>query len=55
MRVVGFGGTTFCGRCVGGVWLLSVINNGCNVTGVLYTRIYNRSYGANCGRIYKSR
>ena len=26
-----------------------------HVTGVLCTRILTRSYGANCGRIYKSR
>ena len=37
--VVGSVGATSCGRCVRGGGFLSVINKGCNVTGVLYTRI----------------
>ena len=43
--VVGFGGATSSGSCVGGGCLLSVISKRCNVIGVQYTRIYARSYG----------
>ena len=38
--VVGFGSATFCSRYRGSGRILSVINKGCNVTGVLCTCVY---------------